>query len=137
MDMKEFESLAESWGGDIARWPEAVRPAAAALLEAEPSAAACLREAAQLDAILAEEMPVPASDLLERRIMRAFPKPAFDADWRRPAVAAAAALVIGLMGGFAGGTLVPAQQDDTISLEYADAFDGLMEDWSAWEWSDA
>lgn len=137
MDMKRFEALADSWGGNISRWPEEVRPEAAAFLAAEPSAAACLREAAQLDAILAGEMPVAASDLLERRILRSFPKPAFDADWRRPAVAAAAALVIGLMGGFAGGTLVPAQDEDTMSLEYADAFDGLTEDWSAWEWSDA
>lgn len=137
MDMKTFEALTESWGGDIARWPEAVRAEATLFIESEPGAVACLREAAQLDVLLAEEASVKVSDLLERRIMRTFPKPAFDADWRRPAAAAAAALVIGVMGGFAGGTLVPTQEDDMMSLEYADAFDGLMEDWSAWEWSDA
>jgi len=137
MDIERFKDLTEAWGGDISRWPDAVRAEANVFLEQEPTAKVLLVEAAQLDEILEPSYLEAPSDLLEMRIMRSFPKSAFDADWRRPAVAAAAALVIGVMGGFAGGTLVPAQVDDASSLEYADAFDGLMEDWSAWEWSDA
>jgi len=137
MDIERFKDLTEAWGGDISRWPDAVRAEANVFLELEPTAKDLLVEAAQLDEILEPSYLETPSDLLEMRIMRSFPKPAFDADWRRPAVAAAAALVIGVMGGFAGGTLVPVEVDDASSLEYADAFDGLMEDWSAWEWSDA
>ena len=44
---------------------------------------------------------------------------------------------LGRAGGFAGGAFVPAQSSDETSLEYADAFDGLEEDWSALDWSDA
>ncbi len=138
MDEKRFQDLADAWGGDISRWPEAERPAAQDFAKAHPDlATTMLAEAAALDAVLAPAGMTGGSDLLERRILKHAPRPAFDADWRRPAVAAAAALVVGLAGGFAGGIFVPGQDETAYVSEYADAFDGLMEDWSAWEWSDA
>lgn len=137
MDMKRFEDLADAWGGNLLRWPDDVREEAEALLQSEPSAAAYLSEAARLDLLLNATSSTAANEWLEHRIMKAFPMPAFEADWRRPAMAAAAALVIGVAGGYAGGAFVPWKDNNTISPEYADAFDGLTEDWSAWEWSDA
>jgi len=137
MDIERFKDLAAAWGGDLTRWPDAERADAEVFCSQEPMGEVLLLEARKLDQLIEPIIADAPSDLLAIRIMRSFPKPAFDADWRRPAVAAAAALVIGLMGGFAGGTLVPVPVDQTDSLEYADAFDGLMEDWSAWEWSDA
>lgn len=137
MDMTRFEELADAWGGDLRRWPESVRGEAAAFAEANPQAAAILAEAAALDNVLAGAEPVASSDLLARRIMATAPLPVFETDWRRPAIAAAAALVLGVAGGFAGGLFVPVDNEELYGSEYADAFDGLMEDWSAWEWSDA
>lgn len=137
MDMKRFEDLTDAWGGNLSRWPDDVRAEAEALLQSEPSAAAYLSEADRLDHLLNTTSSAAGNELLEHRIMKAFPMPAFEADWRRPAMAAAAALVIGLAGGYAGGAFVPVQDSNAISSDYADAFDGLTEDWSAWEWSDA
>ncbi len=137
MDRKRFEDLADMWGGDLSRWPDALRAEADAFRQADPSAADILSEASELDRLLGTALQAEGSDLLTHRIMRSFPKPAFDADWRRPAMAAAIALVTGLAGGYAGGSLVPALAGDETVLEYADAFDGLTEDWTALEWSDA
>lgn len=137
MDMKRFAELADAYGGDIERWPATERPAAQALAGSNPDAAAVLAEARRLDAILADADQVAPSDLLARRILKAAPAGPFDADWRRPAVAAAAALVIGVVGGFAGGLVLPESDESIYETEYADAFDGLLEDWAAWEWSDA
>ncbi|PIW31389.1 MAG: hypothetical protein COW29_01905 [Rhodobacterales bacterium CG15_BIG_FIL_POST_REV_8_21_14_020_59_13] len=137
MDRKQFEDLADMWGGHLSHWPDSVRAEADAFLHREPSALAILSEASELDNLLSTALLADGGELLEHRIMRSFPKPAFDADWRRPAMAAAAALVIGLAGGYAGGGFVPVQAGDATSLDYADAFDGLTEDWSSWEWSDA
>lgn len=137
MDMTRFEELADAWGGDIARWPEAVREDAWAFLKSHESAVGILASAAALDSLLATAEHVDPGELLERRILQTAPLPAFETDWRRPAIAAAAALVLGVAGGFAGGLFVPANQETLYESEYADAFDGLMEDWSAWEWSDA
>lgn len=137
MDRKQFEDLAEIWGGELSRWPDAFRADADTFLRADPSAADILSDASKLDDLLETARHADGSELLAHRIMRSFPKPAFDADWRRPAMAAAAALVIGMAGGFAGGAFVPAPFSDETSLEYADAFDGLEEDWSALDWSDA
>ena len=46
MSIGRFRNLAEIWGGDIARWPEAERAAAAQLAARAPEAAAALAEAA-------------------------------------------------------------------------------------------
>lgn len=68
MTLERFQALAQAWGGDIARWPEAERAAAALLAARAPQAAAALAEAAALDAALAEmdagPGPAPSSALL-------------------------------------------------------------------------
>lgn len=139
MDMERFESLAEAWGGDITRWPDETQQAAREFLATNETAQQVLADAARLDAVLADigDETFAPSDLLERRILKSAPLPAFERDWRRPAIAAAAALVIGIASGFGGGFFVPTTLDTSTDYEYADAYDGLLEDWSAWEWSDA
>jgi hypothetical protein len=52
MTLDEFRRLAETWGGDIARWPAATRRAAQAVAATEQGAA-ILRTASEFDALLA------------------------------------------------------------------------------------
>lgn len=103
MSLTRFQQLAEAYGGDVARWPNADQEAARALLVTDPSARAELKAAADLDALLALDIPPTPSDLLKRRVLKAAPP-------RRPggfgwpsragwAAAAAAGLVCGVMLG--------------------------------------
>lgn len=74
MTPKRFETLAEAYGGDVARWPEADREAAATVMAAEPAwAETILARAGDLDAALATyaSPPVPAG--LADRIAAAAP----------------------------------------------------------------
>lgn len=68
MTLERFDALAQAWGGDIARWPEAERAAAAMLAARAPQAAAALAQAAALDAALADldatPGPAPSQALL-------------------------------------------------------------------------
>ena len=57
LDLTEFRRLAEAWGGDIERWPEA-RRAPARRLAATAEGAAILRAAERLDALLAEPLAI-------------------------------------------------------------------------------
>jgi hypothetical protein len=57
MDLMEFRRLAEAWGGDIARWPQAAQ-APAWRLAASAEGAAALRAAQQLDALLADPLVI-------------------------------------------------------------------------------
>jgi len=68
MTPERFETLAEAFGGDVARWPDAEREAAAALMAAEPAwAEGVLARAGDLDAALAAyASPSGAHDLVER-----------------------------------------------------------------------
>lgn len=64
--------LADAYGGDLRRWPEAEREAARALVAADPRAAALLREADGLDALLdAAPRPAPSHALREAVIASA------------------------------------------------------------------
>jgi hypothetical protein len=137
MNQTRFKELADAWGGDIARWPEAVQDEARALIKAHAELRNYLRSAEELDHHLDAPIDLSGSDVLRHRILASLPKPAFDAGWKRPAIAAAAALFVGLAGGFGGALLGPADPDSVVFLDYTDAFDGLEEDWMAWEWSDA
>lgn len=60
MTYERFETLADAYGGDLRRWPEAEREAARALRDADPRAAVLLREADGLDALL-DAVPRPAA----------------------------------------------------------------------------
>jgi hypothetical protein len=68
MTPERFETLAEAWGGDVARWPHADREAAAALMAEQPAwAERVLADAGELDAALsALAPPRGASDLADR-----------------------------------------------------------------------
>lgn len=74
MTLEEFASLAEAWGGDIARWPGDRRIAARRLLVASPEARRALAEAAALDRLLAipdAASAMPADAALVDRIVAA------------------------------------------------------------------
>lgn len=53
MTRDEFRLLAETWGGNVERWPEAVRTAARALART-PDGAAVLTAERRLDAVFAQ-----------------------------------------------------------------------------------
>lgn len=106
MDAERFEQLAEAYGGDLNRWPEAERDAAQAFAEVNGHAPArVLAEARRLDAAL-DAVPAPAaSDLLRARIISAAPRPAVAwigfggrsrwTSWAGLAAACAAGVIVG------------------------------------------
>jgi len=53
MNREQFRQLAESWGGDIGRWPPEIRDAARRLADRDGEAAALLREQSAFDDLLA------------------------------------------------------------------------------------
>lgn len=59
MNSESFRSLAETWGGDLRRWPEDVREAAA-LLASTSAGASILAEMAAEDELFAGPSPGPA-----------------------------------------------------------------------------
>ena len=60
-------TLLDAYGADPARWPEAEREAAMALISADPALAARRDEAAALDGLLLQaESPQPSADLARR-----------------------------------------------------------------------
>ncbi len=79
MPLSRFAALADSYGGDIGRWPEIFRAEARALAAASAQARARLAEAARLDtALLAEGrrdletlLPPGAEDAAVERLRRA------------------------------------------------------------------
>jgi len=69
MDLERFEHLADAYGADLRRWPEAEREVARRLLAADPRAGRVLDEADVLDAFLdAAPRPAPSHALRERVI---------------------------------------------------------------------
>ena len=96
LDLTEFRRLAETWGGDIGRWPEA-RQAAARRLAATAEGAALLRAAARLDELLAEpraiapERAAQAAARVMQRLAAAPQPPRARLWWWRWLTAAAAA----------------------------------------------
>lgn len=75
MTATRFNDLAEAWGGDLRRWPEAERSAARAFAEVAPlEAGRMLAEADALDAML-EASPRPGvSAALRDRVVAAGPR---------------------------------------------------------------
>lgn len=76
MSFERFEDLAETYGGEIARWPEGEREAARALLAAHPERlGSALAAAAQLDRLL-DLAPAQGPDAaLLGRLIAAAPQP--------------------------------------------------------------
>lgn len=75
MNLDRFQTLAEAFGGSIARWPGVEQDAAYALLAADPEGAArALAEARDLDEVLdAAERLSPSHDL-RQRVLDAAPR---------------------------------------------------------------
>jgi hypothetical protein len=88
---ERFEELAEAYGGDIVRWPAALREEAALLVVSEPDfARRVLGRAAGLDAAL-DELPRPtATSQLFDRIVGSAPAARRRRLWLAPAGLAAA-----------------------------------------------
>ena len=94
MDLDRFNAILEAYGADPARWPDAERAEAEALLRANPAAKTAFDRAAELDALIAPAAIAPApSEMLTARLLRAVPQPEFLGDWKHVAAAAALALV--------------------------------------------
>jgi hypothetical protein len=71
MTFERFEHLADAYGGDLRRWPEAEREAGRALASADPRAAGLLAQADRLDVLL-DAAPRPAvSHALRERVIAA------------------------------------------------------------------
>jgi hypothetical protein len=75
MTPERFETLAEAHGGDVARWPDAEREAAAELMAAQPAwARNVLAGAGDLDAMLTAYAPPRGSAGLAERIAAGAPQ---------------------------------------------------------------
>lgn len=131
MTTERFLSLVEAYGADARRWPEGERAAMQAFVLDHPvEAERALVSERALDALLDEAAPVAASDLLHARILAAVPRPGSGQVWRG-AAAAAAALIVGVAGGYSAAAVSPTEP---VEAElFAGAFDGLDPDWSLWE----
>lgn len=84
MDKARFEALAEAYGGDVTRWPEAERDAALRLLDEQPAMARTVLAAAmRLDTVLDAHRAPLAGAALRQRILAAAPGVRRPAPWRR------------------------------------------------------
>jgi hypothetical protein len=131
MTPERFETLAEAWGGDVARWPVGEREAAAVLMAARSEwAQAVLARAGDLDAALAAYAPPQASARLAETIAAGAPAPRRRwRAWLLPAgmgaglaAACAAGMVLGVQLGApnsvldTGEAFATAVSDDALSL---------------------
>jgi hypothetical protein len=126
MNLERFKILAEAYGGDIGRWPEAERAAAEGFATANAEAAAWLAEAGSLDDLLDMAPAAPPSDLLRHKVMAAAPRLSRPV-WQKGGVWAslaglAAACVLGL---FVGANMPSSLIDDpALESTASTAFDG-------------
>jgi len=123
MTRDQFDAGLDRYGGDLSRWPPALRQQAEALTAADSQAAAALTAARRLDTLLTEVAAPTAADaaLIGRIVSRGRQarsetvlKPT-----RRLAAWATAGVAATLMIGFIAGALIPADQSN-------DAIAGLM-----------
>lgn len=71
MTRQRFEDLADAYGGDLRRWPEAEREAGRALAATDAEADALLRQADRLDALLDAAPRLAASHALREQVIAA------------------------------------------------------------------
>lgn len=132
MKIERFQSLADSLGGDLKRWPQAERAAAEALADSDPQAAATLAEAQRLDALLAQADAAPVDDLFTARLMRDARAAVRGPYPRRALFAQAAAVLVCLMGGVVAGGLGDSEPTlDDATLVWA--MGAPAENWGAGE----
>lgn len=137
MTPERFEGLADAWGGDMARWPEAEREAAALLMAARPAwAADVLARARDLDALLDAFAAPGGSAGLAARIVAGAPRPRARrwGGWLVPAgmgMGLAAACAAGVVAGvqFTAASSAPAASDaDALVAAVGDEDLGLLLD---------
>lgn len=141
MTFERFEQLAEAYGGDVARWPDAEREAAALLMAEDPSRAeAALAGARTLDAHLHAWTAPRATPRLTDAVLSGAPAPRAAArwrDWLAPAglgAGLAAACAAGLLLGLQLAAPPVAHEADTDAIITAlgeDEFDLYLDDGDA------
>ena len=120
MDRERFNHLLEAYGGDFRRWPAEERAGAAVFVAQDVEAAAALKETQALDRVFDQATAGPGdTSQLAARILAHAPRaqPWFD---RRAVLALAACAVFGVVLGYGGGLLAPADADDAY---FAAAFE--------------
>jgi hypothetical protein len=141
MTPERFDALAEAYGGDVARWPEGEREAAAMFMATDPARAQAVLAAAQaldqrLDAWAALRVTPDFADA----VLAGAPKPRAGSWWRgwlAPAgmgAGLAAACVAGLLVGTRMAVAPLATDPDVEALVTAvgeDAFDLYLDDEAA------
>lgn len=108
MNRERFETLAEAYGGDVARWPAETRDTAMVLMTADPDyAREVLARAAALDGLMAAYGVERPSGALAGRIVaqaEAVRRRPFWAGWLAPA-----GLGVGLAAACAAGVVLGVQ----------------------------
>jgi hypothetical protein len=139
MNRERFAALADAFGGDLRRWPEAEREAARAFREAQP--AVCeplLAEAGRIDAALDGIAALQPSAALRERILASAPqtrRPLVSlgrfrraAPWLAPGAGLAAACAAGAwLGVIASHTAETRMRADTVLVASADLSPGDTE----------
>lgn len=133
MTLEDFDLLLDGFGADPAAWPADRRDAARALVSTDPEAARRLHATRMLDAALADLPRETASPALRRAVLdipldapRTAPPVGLLARfgreaaatwraWSAGAVAASAAMVMGLYLGYGGLLHLPGLTEETIS----------------------
>lgn len=121
MNTVRFETLAEAFGGDVARWPVGEREAAAELMLARPDwAGRVLTEATALDTqLMRYTAPRAATELVDRIVVGApSPRRAHGMAWLLP-VGIGAGLVAASLAGFAIGLQITTRNNATIEVTSA------------------
>jgi ferric-dicitrate binding protein FerR (iron transport regulator) len=126
MEIERYQRLAEAYGGDVGRWPEAERQAALEWRARDPDAAsAVLAAAAALDAALDAWRPPAATADLRERVLATAPRPrpvrrgfGFWLSGAGLAAAGAAGVIFG-MAGF-GAAVSDARADDLLAVALPD-----------------
>lgn len=117
MTKEQFQALAEAYGGEISRWPAAMRDEAALFAAAEPTLTqAVLAREAELDAALDQLPRATASAALHERILADAPGRPRRVRWRlwlTPAGLGAA-----LAGAAAAGLVLGVQLSDRSAIDY-------------------
>jgi hypothetical protein len=132
MDLDRFAALAEAYGGDVSRWPESVREAAALLMSADPAATApLLAVQSDLDWALDSWRPPAASAALQAAILAGAPAERRGPAWRgwiwRTGLGAGlmAAGAAGVMAGVVvSGAIAPVGEMEVITAAVS-AYDSL------------
>jgi hypothetical protein len=127
MTLDEFRELAESWGADIARWPEHVRVSAAELGR-QPEAMAILADADRFDRLISVAKPNVLADRVDAAIFNVVTRVAADSRpvgshrvslrprWLIPAASFATAAVLGVSLGLMKPLNTLRSLNDTATL---------------------